>query len=341
MRILIYEWCCSGGLAATDRGLHAAALHAEGAAMLAALVRDACREPGLEVAVLVDAARPVRLPERARPVPVPVGGELDLLAAESARADATFVVAPETGGLLADRAAVVRAAGGNLVAPENGFLAVAADKQATIMALAAAGVPVPAGRLLAAGATWPEWFIRPAVRKPLDGLGGAGVTVVDAAAAMPAAVPQATRIEAFVPGDAAGVACLCGPNAVRPLVPLRQCRDAAGRYVGGEPLGDAAAATRAAGLAARAVAAVARAAAGRPRGWVGVDMILGAAADGRDDRVLEVNPRFTTSFVGHAGGATASLVATLLAVAAGRDVPVASQPRAFRLVTDDRSFRLD
>jgi predicted ATP-grasp superfamily ATP-dependent carboligase len=111
--------------------------------------------------------------------------------------------------------------------------------------------------------------------------------------------------------------------------------------VGGAPLADAVAAVRAATLAVRAVAAVARAATAEPRGWVGVDMILGTAADGRDDRVLEVNPRFTTSFVGHAAGTTVSLVATLLDVAAGRDVIIDSHSRAFRLATDARSRRPD
>jgi predicted ATP-grasp superfamily ATP-dependent carboligase len=344
MRILIHEWSCSGGLDdRSDGGRRSAdeGLFAEGAAMLVALVRDACRDPRFEVTALLDATRPMRLPERARVVRVPAGGEIEALVAESARADATFVVAPETAGLLAERIAAARAAGGDVVAPEAGFIAVAADKQATILALAAAGVPVPAGRLLPAGVAWPDRFVRPAVRKPLDGVGGDAVLRVGGADPPPAAVPQATRIEAFVPGEPVGVGCLCGAGRIRPLVPLRQCFDVAGRYVGGEPLGDAATAARAAALAARAVAAVARASAGQPRGWVGVDMILGAAADGRDDRVLEVNPRLTTSFVGHAAGAASSLVAKLLDAAVGRDVLVDSQPRSFRLATDARFSRCD
>lgn len=306
--------------------------------MFAALVRDACRDPRLDVTALVDAARPVAVSPRVRIRSVPAGGEVDALVAATAGADATLIVAPEAGGLLADLTATVRAAGGAVVAPDGPFIAVAADKQATVEALAAAGVPVPAGRLLAANAAWPEWFIRPAVRKPLDGAGGDGLVTVRHGEPAPP-VPHPCRIEAFVPGDPIGLACLCGPAGIRPLVPLRQCRDAAGRYVGGEPLESPAAAARATALALRAVAAVARAAAGQPRGWVGVDMILGSAADGRDDRVLEVNPRLTTSFVGHAAGWSASLVATLLDVAAGREPPIVSQPRAFRFVTDAPSCR--
>jgi predicted ATP-grasp superfamily ATP-dependent carboligase len=46
-------------------------------------------------------------------------------------------------------------------------------------------------------------------------------------------------------------------------------------------------------------------------------MILGPRDDGRADRVLEVNPRLTTSFVGLAAAAPRSLVRAMLDLAAG------------------------
>jgi predicted ATP-grasp superfamily ATP-dependent carboligase len=49
-------------------------------------------------------------------------------------------------------------------------------------------------------------------------------------------------------------------------------------------------------------------------------MILGARDDGRDDRVLEVNPRLTTSFVRLAAGSPRSLVRAMLDAAAGSQV---------------------
>lgn len=312
--------------------------------MFAALLRDACRDPDLDVTALVDATRPVPLPARVRSRSVAVGAEVDVLVAEAGRAEMTIVVAPETDGLLASRVAAVRQAGGAVLASDAAFLAVAADKQATVHALAAAGVPVPAGRLLVAGAEWPAGFCTPAVRKPRDGVGGEDLIVVPRGALPPAPVLRDTRLEALAEGVPVGVSCLCGHGPPVPLAPLRQ-RFAAGPgspYVGGEPLADRGAQRRATALAVRAIAAVTRAAGGRARGWVGVDMILGPQADGRGDRVLEVNPRLTTSFVGHAAAAATSLVRQSIDAAAGRTVTPASSPGAFQVVANgDGSSSID
>ena len=336
MRILVYEWCCSGGLAGLDAGGDESIdrLHAEGQAMFRAVLRDARRDPWFEVTAVVDAARPVPLPAGVRSRMVPAGAELDTLVAEAARAEMTIVVAPETAGLLAGRVAAVRQAVGNVLAPDAAFLEVATDKQATVQALAAAGVPVPAGRMLPAGAVWPAGFARPAVRKPCDGAGGEALLVVPPDACPPAPSSRDTRLEVLAAGLPVGVSCLCGPSGAMPLAPLRQ-RFAAGPgspYLGGEPLADEAMARRAAALAVRAIAAIERAASSRACGWVGVDMILGSAVNGRGDRVLEVNPRLTTSFVGHAAGAATSLVRQLIDVAAGRRAGPVSSPAAFRIV---------
>jgi predicted ATP-grasp superfamily ATP-dependent carboligase len=339
MRILIYEWSCSGGLSGPDAPAIGAAaeIRAEGEAMFRGLLGDAGRDPSLTVTAVVDADRPVPLPTGACGFPVPAGAEIEALVAAATRADVTVLVAPETDGMLARRVAAVRAARGVVLASDASFIDLAADKQATIQALAAAGVPVPAGRPLEAGVAWPAGFMRPAVRKPRDGVGGAGLTVVRTGDPDPPPAGHATRVEALAEGIPVGVACLCGPRRCMPLAPLRQ-RFASGPgsgYVGGEPLADPAAARRAAAVAVRAVAALARAAGDHARGWVGVDMILGDRADGRADRVLEVNPRLTSSFVGHAAGAGTSLLRQLLDVAAGRDVRIESHPSPFRLAADD------
>ena len=59
------------------------------------------------------------------------------------------------------------------------------------------------------------------------------------------------------------------------------------------------------------MAALERAVGEQARGWMGVDMILGPREDGRLDRVLEINPRLMTSFLGHAAASGTSLLGWL------------------------------
>jgi predicted ATP-grasp superfamily ATP-dependent carboligase len=269
--------------------------------------------------VLVDPMQKVALPANVRTIANDGSNDIAALVSAARQADWTVIVAPETDGILLERVAAVLAAGARALNASAAFIAIAADKQATVNALAAAGVPVPAGRALAPGDTVPERFNMPAVCKLRDGVGGEGFAVIQSADNQP--IAKATRLEAFVAGEPVGVSCLCGPLGLEVLPPLRQ-RFSAGnppRFLGGEPLREGSAARRASALARRAVAAVARAAgeAGCGLGWVGVDMILGPRDDGRADRVLEVNPRLTTSFVGLAAAAPRSLVRAMLDLAAG------------------------
>jgi len=343
MKLVLYEWCCSGGLHGPDalRLPTAGAagstptVMAEAVAMFRGLAQDAARDPGLEVTVLVDGGLPrpawdaVVGHAAGRIRQVPAGDEIDVLVAEAARADWAIVVAPETAGLLASRVEAVYRAGGRPAACGPRFIGIAGDKQATATALAAAGVPVPPGRALAAGEPLPVGFHLPAVWKARDGVGGDGLAIIRSAAEALAAAPTPRRVEAFVPGIPVGVSCLCGPGGVFPLPPVRQRFTSGPRptYLGGVVCGRAPWRRRAECLATRAIAAVVRAAGGiggeaAAAGWVGVDMVLGADEDGGGDRVLEVNPRLTTSFVGLAAGRTESLVRLLLDAAAGGTIAV-------------------
>ena len=71
MKVLLYEWCSSGGLAGpdaaglipeTDAAGELAGMVREGRSMLEALVADAARCHTLQITVLVDAARPLETP---------------------------------------------------------------------------------------------------------------------------------------------------------------------------------------------------------------------------------------------------------------------------------------
>jgi predicted ATP-grasp superfamily ATP-dependent carboligase len=304
MRLLLIEWCCSGGLAGTQ-----AAIAAEGRMMLEAVAGDAAQRHDLEVSVLVEAGRDLQVPSRVRRIVVDPGGLQDTLVEVARLFDWTLIVAPEQDGILRRCVAAVRAGGGRVLAPSDAVLAIASDKQATVVRLAGQGLPVPAGRPLSANAGLPHCFRLPAVRKARDGCGGEAFELVRTHAAAPATVP--TRLEAFVLGIPVGVSCLCGPCGPVVLPPMRQwfTMDDSPRYRGGDVLRGAVA-RRAEGLAQRAVLAM-RAEAG----WMGVDMILGPRPDGRDDRVLEVNPRVTSSIVGQRRLFSSSLVAAMIALA--------------------------
>lgn len=344
MRLLIYEWCCSGGLTGPDAAAVAGDgpepfLTPEGWAMFRALVADAVRDGGFDVVAVVGESLRLDVPPGVRCVAVSPGCEIEALVAAAREADATIVVAPETAGVLAARVEAVRTAGGVALAPSVEFIRVAADKQATIDALAAAGVPVPAGRSLAAGEPWPRGFRLPAVRKARSSAGCDGLVVVRPGDSLPCPASGETRLEVWSPGRAVGVSCLLGPRGVVPVAAVAQrfSADREAAFIGGDLLEDPQLRQRAERLATRAVGGLLRG--GRVAahaGWVGVDMILGVRHDGLDDRVLEVNPRVTTSFVGLAAEAPASLVRAMVDAAAGRPVDRIRLPTRCRFsLTDD------
>jgi tyramine---L-glutamate ligase len=216
---------------------------------------------------------------------------------ETARADWTLVIAPEPGGHLVERVERVNRCGGRLLGPGTAIARLASDKHATAKHLAKAGVPIPEGARLSPDGSVPAVLTGPVVIKPCDGAGSQGVRRLDwprPADEWPHD-PRKWRIEKFYPGRAASVAFLCGPGGLVPLAPCAQMLSDDGhfRYLGGRlPLAPALA-ERARDIARRAVATLPE-----PLGYLGVDLVLGADPSGRDDVVIEINPRLTTSYIG-------------------------------------------
>jgi predicted ATP-grasp superfamily ATP-dependent carboligase len=124
-------------------------------------------------------------------------------------------------------------------------------------------------------------------------------------------------VQEFVPGQPASIAFLCGPRSHSPLSPTAQLLSADGRfkYRGGELPIPLPLAERAVRLGRRAIECV-------PGllGYVGVDLVLGAADDGSLDRAIEINPRFTTSYIGLRALAEFNIAAVLLKLATGEPV---------------------
>ena len=88
-------------------------------------------------------------------------------------------------------------------------------------------------------------------------------------------------------------------------------------YVGGSRLAQAELNRRATDLASRALAALPEA-----KGYVGVDLILGNAADGSEDVVIEVNPRLTTSYVGLRAMTNGNLAEAMWQIANGEQMSI-------------------
>jgi predicted ATP-grasp superfamily ATP-dependent carboligase len=121
-------------------------------------------------------------------------------------------------------------------------------------------------------------------------------------------------VQPFIPGRPASVAFLIGPRQTVALAPAWQHLSDDGRfhYRGGSaPMHDDALAERAVHIARRAVEAVPGLG-----GYVGVDLLLGDAADA----VIEINPRLTTSYVGLRALAADNLMGLLLRVVRGESV---------------------
>ena len=206
-------------------------------------------------------------------------------------ADHTILIAPETDGALTKRVEWTLAAGGQLLGPGHQVTALTTDKHQLAKHLVAAAVPVPKGVAVAAGSRLPHDFHYPAVLKPRDGAGSQHMHLLGHADPE-MHVSFAARLEEHVEGQPISVGVLGGPGGITALPACRQLISQDGKftYLGGSlPLSEQQA-DRGERLAMRAANAC-----GDFRGYMGIDLILGTHAD--EDRVIEINPRLTTSYL--------------------------------------------
>ncbi len=337
-RVFVYEYFTGGGTYAdaTATGPELC-LVGEGAAMVAALAGDFQAIPGTEVVLLRDA----RLPDW----PVAAGSfiaihsaaqERDVFAELARQCEATVIIAPEQNRALLQRTRWAEAAGACLLCPDSEFVAIAADKNRTADRLSRHGVPVPAGVPFQPGEVLPTGFRYPAVLKPADGAGSIGVQRLDGPACPydAALLGSSARLETWCPGIPASIAALCGPGGPQMLPPCLQrlSEDGTFRYLGGSAPIEAGHAQRAQRLA-RAVLTCMPA----TQGYVGIDLVLGAAEDGSADVVVEINPRLTTSYVGLRQLLTTNLAAAMIEAAAGRPVEWSLARQRVEFTADGRT----
>jgi predicted ATP-grasp superfamily ATP-dependent carboligase len=307
MAMLILEY-----LTATARPRAGVRAIAEGRAMRDAVADDFLKLRGARVVAIGRPGVAMRPHPRLRQVHARANW-LRTFRSQIKAADAVLVIAPERGGLLARLSRIVEEGHRPLLGPSSAAVRLATDKARVHEVLTAAGLPSPGTEILPfararaiLGARRPPFVV-----KPRDGFGTEGVVIVrrmDQIDGALEAVRSATRRKDFlfqevIPGEPASVSVIvCEAGRSRSdrlrLLPLglnrqHMIQENGLAYAGGEAGWRHPMEGEATAIACEALRVLSRRTSGW-RGYVGVDLILGR--DG--PRVLEVNPRFTTSYIG-------------------------------------------
>ena len=242
------------------------------------------------------------------------------------RADYVLLIAPECDGWLLRMVRAAEQMGSHLLSPGSEFVRWASDKHATAELLRGQQARAPAGmrcrELLETGGVPPLEY--PLVAKPMDGAGSSGICVIHHRAELQTLIDSGKlrdhdRCERLHPGRAASITWLCGPRAACSLQPCWQnlSDDGTYQYLGGAIMLE----EQMIGRARRLVAPL------RPLlrttvGLVGVDFVLGDDPTGRQDVIIEVNPRVTTSYVGLRRYHGCNLAQAMIDIAAGRAINI-------------------
>jgi predicted ATP-grasp superfamily ATP-dependent carboligase len=320
VRLFVSESVCSGALSGAELP---PSLLAEGLAMRDAILADFASLPGVEVVTTCD--RRVPLPGDAAALVVATAEEERAEFERLCRScDATYVIAPEL-----EKELVARCHTAARLNPRPLNCAVAAvslcsDKLALWERLRDAGIPtietweIDASRTLAQVADRNAGLF-PCVIKPRFGAGSQATflcrTFEELARRSGGFDPRRPESQAIVQpyraGRALSVAAIVNPATGEPahLFPVAEQRladDGTFRYLGGRipAVGMQGATARLEELVRRTCAAVQGL-----RGYVGFDLLL---SDDGSPRLVEINPRLTTSYVGYRRLARQNLAAFLL-----------------------------
>ncbi len=290
----MYEYLSGGGNAVTS----SAALAGEGELMLAALSEDLAELSGVTLSILRDSRWPI--PALANPAVdwIFIDPEDDIgqrLLKAARQADAVWLIAPETGGVLEQLCHLVESAGIPLLTSPAHAVRMAASKRATVEQLNCYAIPAVPTRVWEACAREPPWPF-PVVIKVDDGVGCENTCIIRNRGQWDAfchAHDGADRVmQPLIHGESLSLSALFADGAAVLLSVNRQQieHQADGFILTGclvqaisDPEGYFAALLR-------------RVAAAMPGlwGYAGIDLIQ----DGQEWRVLEINPRLTSSYAG-------------------------------------------
>lgn len=298
MHLFVFEYISSGAWAGDDLP---ESLAEEGLSMLRAFLTDAAALPGVTVSTsCTRRLDPGVAGVRVLPVDHPAH-ERNVFAELVSQCDATFLIAPEFDGLLAERCRIVESLGKRLIGPSSAAVELCTDKWELARQLTAAGVSTLETLLLDLTQVLPRDLPFPIVVKPRDGAGSQSTFLLHGdpeLAALQERLPVEPMLrnaiwQPYVSGLPCSVAVLCHDyGAFTPLLPSEQTLSTDGRfhYLGGVIPARAANLDRLQHAACRAVKQVPGL-----RGYAGVDLIL---TDADEPVVVEINPRLTTSYLG-------------------------------------------
>jgi predicted ATP-grasp superfamily ATP-dependent carboligase len=303
--VLIYEFFTAGGCPA---GELPGGLADEALGMLWALLADFRGWGAMRTVTALDPRFEERVPGLNREtlpadeiVCASPGEHEEIYLSLLKRCDAALVLAPETNGILAELTAQAERAGIPLLGSSASAVAIAGDKNTCNRLFSREKLPTPR-TCIADFSSAPHiagLMGCPLVIKPLDGAGSEGVCRLDRLTDLPAILTMIRQVtshkrillQSFVGGVHASASLLIAAGRCLPLSLNRQLIEAGSpfRYWGSlvplrHPSGE-----YALDLACSAVRLIPGL-----NGYVGVDLVL---EDGLA-QLIEINPRFTTSYIG-------------------------------------------
>ncbi len=289
MKIFVFEFITGGGLAGVS--LPPGLAH-EGDLMIHALIRDLIQAGYRDLVTLRDKRLPaIKLPVKSFPVSQSMSEDCQALMSS---ADATFLIAPETGGVLLQLTRQAGDSGCLLMGCDAHSVELAAGKRDCCEHLRCHGIAVPDSYSIDDMRIIPD---RPLVLKPDDGVGGEACYLFDDRVSLRRWLDRQEDcrtwlIQPYIPGEAASLNLFCQNNGVLVLAVNRQqfeFREGKGVLSGVVVNEFAGRRDEFRGLARKITDAVPGL-----RGFVGVDLILTDAGP----VVIEINPRLTTSYAG-------------------------------------------
>jgi predicted ATP-grasp superfamily ATP-dependent carboligase len=303
--ILIYEFFSGGGCPEGDLP---SGLAAEALGMLSALLEDFRRWGAIRTVTALDPRFGNQIPGLNRIslpadeiVPATPGRYEDVFLSALKRCDVVLVLAPETNGILSRLISMAENSGKPVLGSSASAAEIAGNKAACDRIFRHAKLSIPKTLVVTFASAQQEAknIGCPFVVKPIDGIGSEGVCRVDSLADLPAILSIVRKVtvhdqillQAFAEGIHASVSLLTAKGRSLSLSLNRQLITAGApfQYYGSQVPFAHHLSIQAQELACSAVELIPGL-----NGYLGVDMVL--TEEGV--RLIEINPRLTTSYVG-------------------------------------------